>query len=463
LRTFLKTHQIKTWIIKQPFSKWAVLFISIFLIYNTLLHKKWSNNRVIIHDVSSYYSYLPAALIYQDFALKFRKDLPENEPVKGIWHNKKGDTVYQKMTVGMSYLYFPTFLIAHAYAKSSSAYAANGFSKPYQVAVAFNTLLIGLLGLLISRLLLLRFFTETVTTLVLVGVYLGSNLYYYITMAPGMTHPYSFLGIAAFLLIYLRWLDHPNNSRFMALCAIAGLLIVIRPTNALACMFPILMLMQKANRDRIFDFFKDRKKFVVMGVSVLILPLLPQMLYWQNVFGSPFAYSYTGEYFFFNKPHIVDGLFGWRKGLLLYTPIFAFAFIGLAIKFKSDIIIRISTVLVMSFIYVIFSWWCWWYGGYSTRALIEMYPFLMLGLGYFVTEISKKTKFLLPFFMLVMAFLIHQNIRFVNLYEKGIIHWDSMTKDAVKVIYWNDNVSSDYEERLIKPDYEKALREGEDL
>src|SRR6185436_10253555 len=109
-----------------------------------------------------------------------------------------------------------------------------------------------------------------------------------------------------------------------------------------------------------------------------ILIFLPQLFYWKHQTGSWFFNSYLNEHFYFNNPHVFYGLFSFRKGWLVYTPIMFFALAGLYTLFKTmKEFFYPVLILFLLYIYVAFSWWCWWYGGsYGQRALIDIYPFL---------------------------------------------------------------------------------------
>ena len=69
---------------------------------------KWQDNNSIKDDVIYYYSYLPALFIYQDISFGFTDDLPDEIAAK-IWLNT--DSGIPKMTIGLSVMYSPFFLM----------------------------------------------------------------------------------------------------------------------------------------------------------------------------------------------------------------------------------------------------------------------------------------------------------------------------------------------------------------
>jgi hypothetical protein len=83
-------------------------------------------------------------------------------------------------------------------------------------------------------------------------------------------------------------------------------------------------------------------------------------------------------------------------------------------------------------IYVLSSWWNWFFGdSFGMRAMIDYYPIcaILLGLGFTsLTKLKTGRIFLTLFLMLVVPLNLIQAYQ----YERGIIHPDSMTKEK----YW---------------------------
>lgn len=395
--------------------------------------------------------------------MTYRHNLPKNEPSEGVWVNIKGDTTFLKAGTGMSLFYFPSFVVAHLVAQNNNHYNANGYSYPYQLALALNTLLFGILGLFICRRILLLHFNDLSVALAIVLLYGGSNFYYYITMEPAMSHPYGFFLVSWLLLLTFQFFKTKKISTFLLLGFVIGWMVTVRPTNAIIAMYPIIYAFMPQNRNELLNWLNRHRIAVIGAMLCMILPMLPQFIYWKSVMGEWIFYSYDQEKFFFNKPHIINGLFGFRKGFFIYTPTMFASVIGFVwLKRKKDWLLPMTIVLPI-FIFVVFSWWCWWYGGHSSRVLIEVYPLLLFGLAAF-SEKFFHLKWLPKLVVSVLIiFTIQLNFRLTNLYNRGVIHWDSMTYGNYKALFWNDKIPENYWDLYKKPDYEKAMREGEDL
>jgi hypothetical protein len=110
-------------------------------------------------------------------------------------------------------------------------------------------------------------------------------------------------------------------------------------------------------------------------------------------------------------------------------------------------------------IYIIFSWWCWWYGGsFSARPLVEFYVVMSLPLGAFFTYILQKKFILKALTTLVVGFLIWLNLFQTKQYSTSLLHWDSMSKDVYWAIWGKQNWPENYEKMLTPPESEKAMK-----
>ena len=114
-------------------SSLAVFLAGAIWLVTLLGSEKWQDSNSIKDDVISYYSYLPALFIYQDISFGFTGVLPEKRTTK-IWLNT--DSGIPKMTIGLSVMYSPFFLMAHGYSKMFGI--PNGYSAPYHLMLLFG-------------------------------------------------------------------------------------------------------------------------------------------------------------------------------------------------------------------------------------------------------------------------------------------------------------------------------------
>lgn len=447
--------------VKHPFSYfivWIILLVQLLTINGTQVFK--NEKKVIYWDVLEYYSYLPATFIYGDVQLRFinesyvswqNKFWPKVSPTKG-W--------VIKMTMGMSILYSPFFFAAHGIAKVFHL-PADGFSEVYRLGIIFSCLFYLTLALFVLRKLLLKWFNDGVTTLTLVSVVMATNLFFYSTIEAPMTHAYNFSLFVFFIYFTFKWHEKPTWRSTIFLGLIGGLIALIRPTNIIIWLFFLLLNVTKPSEFwlRLQLLLKQYSKLIVLA-GCFFLVLMPQLIYWKTVTGSWIYYSYTNEGFFFNNPHILEGLFSYRKGWLLYTPIMTFALIGIPILyFRMKGLFMPLLIFILINLYVVFSWWTWWYAGsFSSRPLIDSYALLAFPLATIISLFWEKRMYLKIVSVLIVALFVCHNLIQTAQYNYGAIHFDSMTKKAYWSSFGHTKPQQGFYDLLETPDYEKAIK-----
>ncbi|MRR21838.1 glycosyltransferase family 2 protein [bacterium] len=462
-----------------PHRRWlsalTIAFIITFMAVNMLNVKHWrEEQRVIEWDAVSYYAYLPAAFIHHDLSLSFADGY--DGPYKLIiWPERGPEGKYViKTTMGLSILWMPFFLAGHAAALLSGT-DAGGYSEPYKFFLLVSALVFLLTGLIFLRKILLSHASDKISAMVLAAFAFSTNLYWYTLFQGTMPHVFNFALISAFIWYSMKWhtaMDGPAVGGKHAVWSairlglLLGLITLIRPTNIIIVIFFLLygiISVQKLNQ-RIRSLAADYRLLLIMGLMIIVI-WLPQMLYWHGMTGQWLYFSYgSDERFFFSDPAILKGLFSWRKGLFIYTPLLLFSFAGIAALWirRSPHALAV-TVFVPVNIYIIFSWWCWWYGGgFGQRAFIDSYALMAVAAAaLFSQALTARIRWIktiiMSLFFLLMSLGIFNNFQ----YYYGAIHWDSMTKAAYLDSFGRVRPSARFHDLLEAPDYEKA-REGAD-
>ncbi|MGE0087839.1 MAG: hypothetical protein AB7S50_00005, partial [Bacteroidales bacterium] len=401
-----------------------------------------------------------AVFIYNDLSFSFVDSLPKDFEGR-IWYQTtpSGDRV-QKMTMGLSVLYAPFFFVAHSIAQITDL-NANGYSEIYSMFLCFAGLFYGLLGLLVLSKILLNYFSDKISALAILIIAFGTNFFYYVTNEGEMSHAFSFFLFSLFFYYSFQWNKNQSVKNTIALGLTGGLIILVRPTNGIAFLVPILFGIYDLStlKSAYIKYFKNWRKILIIGLIVFLV-FLPQLLYWKFATGKLIYYSYGNEGFFFSKPQIINGLFSYRKGWLIYTPMMLFALAGIPILFKKmkDFSVAITIFLILN-IYIVFSWWSWWYGGgFGARPLIESYVFLSIPLAVFIDFMLKQTKPVKYIFGFLIICLLSLNLFQTWQYRRTIIHWDSMTKEAYWAVFGKQHFPQNYNELIQAPDYENALK-----
>lgn len=431
------------------------IFISIWTIFNI---SNWKKNKVIIHDIISYYSYLPATFIYHDLSFEFVDNMPKDF-TGTIWYLKAPNGArVQKMSMGLSVMYSPFFFIGHQIAKLSS-FPADGYTQPYQFMLVLSSLFYLFWGLFVLRKTLLRFFDDKTTTLTLLVLFFGTNLFFYATNESPMSHVYSFFLFVMVINFTIKWHESQSFLNTIIIGILGGLIVLIRPSNIIILLVPFFYgiynretLTAKAN------LLLEKWFHLVIVVILIILFFFPQMLYWKVITGNSLYYSYGDESFYFTHPQILKGLFSFRKGWLVYTPLMILSIAGIPFLFKQLKFLAIPILLFFVInIYIVFSWWCWWYGGsFGMRSLIESYAVLSIPLALFIKYIFNKKLWIKAIVSILIFLFLSLNLFQTLQYRRTIIHWDSMTKEAYFKTFGKLKFPENYWELIQTPDYKNA-------
>lgn len=437
---------------KPTFFRIAFVVIAITMLFRFYQLQYWEKREVISWDVTLYYSYLPALFIYDDIGFE--------HPPQELFDRQFGTSVSPtgnnivKMSSGLAICYSPFFFVANWYASNSDTYAADGFSKPYKIALLASSLFFALIGLWFFGHWLHYFVSSGIATLVTIAIFIGTNLAYYTYVEP-MSHVYGFALVSIILFFTFQYLDKQSLWKAILICAASGLLVLIRPTNIIVLLFPLLYLwFQK-------DHLNTRQLYAHLGLGLIaaIAAWAPQLLYWKHLSGQWIYYSYTEESFFFADPKIWKGLFSYRKGWFVYSPVLLFALAGFIAFYRKNKHLLLAALLTLVVgLWITFSWWCWWYGGsFGARALIEYLPIMGLGIAFFLKWAFQRSSLIsIPAFVLVSALSLF-TLFMTKQYTLGIVHYDSMSKELYWKEFLKDQYIHDYEQYLDPPDYAKAL------
>ncbi len=438
----------------------VIYLIILLVLFQGIRLKRYMRNEVINHDVVSYYAYLPAAVIYHDLSFSFVPELPPDFTGR-IWTlTSPNGRQTLKMPLGVSLLLLPFFLIAHVIALVFG-FPADGYSPVYQffILVAAVFYLTG--GLLYLRKTLRLWFSEIVISITLVLTVLATNLMYYTSVEPGMSHIYGFFLFSGFLWHTLRWFDTADCKQAVILGLFAGLILVVRPSDVVVFLVPVLYGIIKY-RNKWGRFLWENRNKLLMMTGMMLIPVLLQLFFWKYSTGRWIFYSYGEEHFYFNHPHILQGLFSYRKGWLVYTPVMFFALAGFIFLYKKSTQLFWPVLIYFLLnLYVVFSWWCWWYGGsYGARSLIETYALLALPLAAFVERVAGSKTFIHIPVYLVFLFFIYLNMFQMRQYRITLLHWDSTSKQLYWKVFLRNRWPDNYKKLLDPPDYKIALQKG---
>ena len=446
--------------INNKLSKYLIIIIAFVTIFINLNHHYWDNHKNVVKwDVISYYQYLPALVHHNDLSFKFV--LKDRTLLKyKFWPiTTKEGILVGKTSLGMAIIYAPFYAIAEVQARMTNQ-STDGFSQPYMFWLIMSALFYLILGIVFLRKLLLLYFSDLTVTLTISLIFFATNLLYYSSMYAAMPHVYLFSLITMFIYFSIKW--HTNTSYKLSIFIgiLLSLISLIRPTDAIVVIFFLFYNIKSLNdiKKNTILFLKNYKKIVLIVLLSFIF-WIPQIIYWKTITGNYLFFSYGNERFFFNNPQIFNSLFSYRKGLFIYSPVLFIAFISIILLYKKNKELFLPIILfTLLNIYIISSWWCWWYGGtYGSRVYIDTFVFFAISLGTLINSLlvsSKKYKFII--FPVIFLFIAHQSFQLLQ-YKNKAIHYESMSKAS----YWDSFLrltpSDKFYSYLQPPNYETCM------
>lgn len=471
--------------ISLPRLAWLIVIVAMFWHITYITSDRVRRDRVIDSDGAGYYVYLPALFIYHDMQFNFTRT---GHPHKvnfiaaehGLFMNLTPDgKAMNKYFIGTAILESPFFLVAYGTAPWFG-FHMNGYSFPFQLAVALAAIFYVLLGLdQIRRLLVKKNIPEYVQAIVILLLFFGTNLYHYTLGEPSMSHAYSFGMIACFINQAYNVFHSQSKRAVMWTAILLAIIIAIRPVNgAIVFILPFLAGSWRGFTDGIRFAFKNIPRLAI-GIGVFALLIFLQLLSYKTCTGHWFAYSYNGEKLDLFHPNIVKVLLSFRKGWFIYTPLMFVALAGIFLLRTNYERISFAAFLFVN-IWVVSSWSTWTYGGsLGMRPMVDTYAAMAIPMAFLSAAIFKRWRGLIAIpalgFLVVLNLVQHYqyamsilpydemtvakyakifmrtNLDFMYIYDPGILHAHTMPPNCRKISAWKRTFEEDLSDPTLSP------------
>ena len=159
---------------------------------------------------------------------------------------------------------------------------------------------------------------------------------------------------------------------------------------------------------------------------------IPQFYYWYSIGDSPFLFNLHTEEIILSDPNTIDFLFSYKKGWLLYSPIFLLLIPSFIFLYRKQRTFYWATfTFFVLYIYVMSSWECWWYAAsYGSRVMIDIYPVFILIIAIWLSQRKSQIKIVLASIFVGLATML--NVIQMIQFDRGYLHPERMTKEH----YW---------------------------
>lgn len=333
-------------------------------------------------DGQMYYAFVRSLVLDHDldFANELHSLTPFPQHIHGISFTKTG-RIANKFPIGFAILAMPFFALGHVITITGNAIKLwslppDGYSPLYGLMVGLGQLVYALLGFAIGGAFLRRFYRERHVWAALTVVWFGTGLFYYATIDPIMSHACGFFCVSC--IFYLTELPGREQrlSQYCLLGVVSGLAVVVRPTNAIFLLYPLVVFMGQLRRRSATPTWQATHVLglalgAVSGAAVLGI----QMFVWKAIYGEYVVFSYGGERFDWLKPQVGNVLFSSNHGLFFWFPLTLLAVAGLLMGSwgKHRLLPLISLAMFVLMLYLNAAWHSWWFGyGFGARSFSEL-------------------------------------------------------------------------------------------
>lgn len=422
-----------------------------------------STPRVALSDEVQYYAYLRS--VYFDGDLDFRN---EYEHFAAIGQQHGDPAVFNALLrpdaanpnpttgllrnvapVGAALLWAPGFVLADGLVRLAQFFGAqipaDGYARPYILAVCYMSALYALLGLLLTYRLARRYAGVFAATLATVTIWLATPLVFYTYIAMPWSHATAFFLFALFLTLWLRGsTGAPAVSAaqrplwvWALLGLVGGLMTITREQLGLLLLIPAgegLLAYAGLLRARRWADLRRLAAGHVLFLLTLALALTPQLAAYQALNGRPGPSSTVAGKLDFTSPNFFNTLLHPRHGAFLWSPVLPLGLLGLLWLGRRNP--QLATLLFLGFVgqtYINGAFGTTWHlsGSFGFRRLIECTPIFVLGLAALLEWLRARVG---PWPLLLAALLlIYWNVGLIAQWtvvrpteaRKGLV-WDGM-------------------------------------
>ncbi|MGH9682894.1 MAG: ArnT family glycosyltransferase [Candidatus Acidiferrales bacterium] len=382
------------------FTKYGKILVVIFVLTLPLV------NPWVRGDGVGYYAFARSLLIERD--LNFKKDWMNANPSFRMGRIDAEGQIFageytrtghidNHFSIGPAILWSPFLIAAHVGVlmadRMGAVVPADGFSRPYTIAMGFATALYGFLALWISFQLARKYVPERWAFLGTLGIWFASSLPVYMYFNPSWSHAQSAFTVALFVWYWDKTRKTRTLKQWAILGAIGGLMMDVYYVTAILFLLPAfetLGLYAIASRGS-----GAQSRGRVLGgnlafIAATAASFLPTLVTKKIIYGSFFQFGYA-ERWYWNSPALGRVAFSSDHGLFSWTPLLILAVAGLFALWRRDR--TLSLLLLTVFAVYLFTIGCYqdWDGlsSFGSRFFVSLTVLFVVGLAAFFDWLSR--------------------------------------------------------------------------
>lgn len=436
----------------QAYKFFFILFLVSLVIYVAGIIRVKS---IVWGDSLYYYSYTRSLVQDKDIDFKNQAYHPDLGFPNQVEISSKTGRVTNKFSPGTALFWIPAFILGQCVSYLGNIvigheyFLTDGTGILSQYFIAVSSVGFSVLGLWFLFKTLEIWFTQKITYLTIIILFLTTQIFYYTAVDPVNSHSISFL-LSSILLFQLSRVLKTSITwkKVIPMGVVAGFLVLVRNQDAVVVL-PVLLALLLTQKES----FINKLNWITLYLGSVFIIFSVQIyttIILYGVLASP--YVIKGEEFSWFKPNIFRVLFTQGNGLFFFSPILLLALIFITkeiiriiklnlpktiSKHQSDTklfktvnnkvkqfkqfllqlqnpkFILLSTVLISFLLqlYVVASWGKEIIGGpYGTRMFVSVLPHLSLGIALFIESIQSKLlkkSSLIVFIVMILVLFIN--------------------------------------------------------
>ena len=303
-------------------------------------------------------------------------------------------------SVGPAILWAPFLLLAHGFVKAGDRLGfdipADGFSRPYRIAMAASTAFYGFLGLLLAYDLSRRYFAEKRAFLATLAIWFASSLPIYMYFNPSWSHAHSAFAVSLFLWYWSLTLSRRSWPQWAALGVLSGLMIDVYYLNAIILVLiaweavrSYEQLLDSDSKGQILKQLGQHGLFVLATMLALTPTLITKWVIYGKVWESGYPRFNSWSW---ASPKILAVLLSADHGMLSWTPVLLPALIGLMLLARTDLLFGGSLLSAfLIYLYCVASFTNWdGLSSFGNRFFVSFTPAFVIGLAALLENLARR-------------------------------------------------------------------------
>lgn len=343
--------------------KYFIFFVIAWIIFvsHAILTK-----HAIYGDGNGYYTYTQA--LFYDKSLNFTKVynfLEHFQGRTGEFSRLFWDKSFNPYSIGTGIIWLPSLFL-------TNSFSSNRFDLVNELGPGLTGIVCMIAGLYFIEKYLLKYFSKNTVFWTILILFFGSNVLYYTAFEPALSHQPAFLIIS--ILLYLS--SDSKRANLFLVGVLSGLLLSVRLGDAVF-LIPIFYAFRKRGSALLY---------IPLGAFLAYTPqLLNQKMQFNNFVNNPYLSGQNGGWQI-NLLNIFKVLFSYKKGLFVWTPVFALATYGLIGNKKYTFLVSLAGGLLSA---------SFWPGGLSAgfgiRLMFSGIPYFAVGIAHVVNKMKIKS------------------------------------------------------------------------